>query len=70
MFRADPSALVICYSERMTRFTPRVFEYLPKWCSTYSAVWLLHGWWPGETAAVSAHVLFTPCNTAPVYSVI
>ena len=46
-----------------------VFEYQPKWC-TDSAVLVVTWLVPRETAAVSAHVLCTPYNHAPVYSVI
>ena len=43
------------------------FGYPPKWC-TYSASWSLHGRHV-KLAAVSAHVLCTPYDHAPVYSV-
>ena len=47
-------------------FTQRVFEYSPKWLQRcFSCAWLV----PRETAAISAHVLCTPYNHAPVYSV-
>ena len=50
------------------RICAAFFEY-PKWC-TCGAVWLSHGW-PvlHKTAAISMHVLCTPYNHAPVYSV-
>ena len=46
-------ALVACYSDR---------EYLQRYVVV---IWLV----PRATAAVSAHVLCTPYNHAPVYSV-
>ena len=42
------------------------FEYLPKWLQCHLVFTLLV---PRETAAISAHVLCTPYNHAPVYSV-
>ena len=57
-------ALVACGSEWVIAAFYSAFEYPPTWC-TYSAVWLLHGMVPRETAAVSARSVYTiqPCTT-------
>ena len=49
-------------------FTQCVFEYPLKWYA-YSTVLVITWLVPHETAAVLAHVLCTPYNHAPVYSV-